>query len=135
MCVFQSIDIQSQIDAINVDLTTIDLISTQTENQLNDFASAVNIPYSTFATVVRLDPSALELLLMPGGISWPSRHAIWCLEALTYIYNRILHLDANKRGMVVGTTIIICSIEILKPQRKLSLNQQFKSKPDIVFFM
>lgn len=56
-----SIDIQSEIDAINVDLSTVTILSTDMQDQLNDLKSAVAIDYNGFQTELSKDTTQTDL--------------------------------------------------------------------------
>ena len=50
--VSQTIDIQAELDTINVDFSTVSILSSDTEDQLNDFKSAVDIKFTQILSEV-----------------------------------------------------------------------------------
>lgn len=49
---FQSIDIDSQLDAINVDFSDVQVLNDDTEKKLVDFRDSVNIDFAGFSSEV-----------------------------------------------------------------------------------
>ena len=48
----QTIDIQTEIDKINVDFSDVSILSSDTEDQLNNFKSAVDINFTQILSEV-----------------------------------------------------------------------------------
>lgn len=56
-----TLDVQTEIDSVNVDLSSISIYNTDLKNQLQDIKDAVNISFSSFYTEMSNSPAGADL--------------------------------------------------------------------------
>jgi hypothetical protein len=58
---FQTLDVQAEVDKVNVDLSSVEVYSTSLKTQLSDLKDAVNISFSEFYSEVSISRKLSEI--------------------------------------------------------------------------